>query len=165
MKYINSKNLFENNSLNIVLWKLDFITKYSQSFLRGVGQGLFAESAMIMCNGFDCIPCMQKTALSSVLVTPAQKWPFYELSPDTVQVLSLLPPHSKFWQKYRGWMGIDHFIGSTSPKLCVCCSISEQRNSLAKNTIQSVWVENCWLSKKDQLSDDTQDVGSSVVYT
>ena len=26
----------------------------------GVGQGLFAESAMIMCTGFNCIPCMQK---------------------------------------------------------------------------------------------------------
>ena len=49
---------------------------------RGVGQGLFAESAMIMCTGFNCIPCM---ALSSVLATSAQKRPFYELSPDTVQ--------------------------------------------------------------------------------
>ena len=37
----------------------------------GVGQDLFAESAMIMCTGFNCIPHMQKTALSSVLVTPA----------------------------------------------------------------------------------------------
>ena len=59
----------------------------------GVGQGLFAESAMIMCTGFNCSPCTQKTALSSVLATPAQKRPFYELSPDTVQdvfyVLSL----------------------------------------------------------------------------
>ena len=58
----------------------------------GVGQGIFAESAMIMCTG---IPCMQKTALSSVLATSAQKRPFYELSPDTVQdvfyVLSLGP--------------------------------------------------------------------------
>ena len=34
---------------------------------------------MIMCTGFNCIPCM---ALSSVLVTPP---PFYELSPDTVR--------------------------------------------------------------------------------
>ena len=45
---------------------------------------------MIMCSG---IPCMQKTALSSVLATLAQKRFFYELSPDTVQdvfyVLSL----------------------------------------------------------------------------
>ena len=61
----------------------------------GVGQGLFAESAMIMCTGFNCIPCMQKTALSSVLATSAQKRPFYELPPDTVQdvfyVLSLGP--------------------------------------------------------------------------
>ena len=32
-----------------------------------------------------CIPCMQKVALSSVLVTPAQKRPSYELSPDTVR--------------------------------------------------------------------------------
>ena len=47
--------------------------------IRGVGQGLFPESAMIMCTGFNCIPCM---ALSSVLVTPP---PFYELSPDTVR--------------------------------------------------------------------------------
>ena len=39
----------------------------------GVGQGLFAESAMVMCTGFNCIPCMQKTALSSVLATSAQK--------------------------------------------------------------------------------------------
>ena len=50
---------------------------------------------MIMCTGFNCIPCMQKTALSSVLVTPAQKRPFYEPSPDTVwdvfYVLSLGP--------------------------------------------------------------------------
>ena len=50
---------------------------------------------MIMCTGFNCIPCMQKTALSSVLATSAQKRPFYELSPDTVQdvfyVLSLRP--------------------------------------------------------------------------
>ena len=55
-----------------------------------------AESAMIMCTGFNCIPCMQKMALSSVLVTPAQKRPFYEPSPDTVRdvfyVLSLGPP-------------------------------------------------------------------------
>ena len=61
----------------------------------GVGQGLFAESAMIMCTGFNCIPCTQKTALSSVLATSAQKRPFYKLSPDTVQdvfyVLSLGP--------------------------------------------------------------------------
>ena len=55
------------------------------AMVRGVGQGLFAESAMVMCIGFNCIPCMQKTALSSVLATPAQKRPFYELSPDTVQ--------------------------------------------------------------------------------
>ena len=64
-------------------------------FSGGVGQGLFAESAMIMCTGFNCIPRMQKPALSSVLVTPAQKRPFYELSPDTVHdvfyVLSLGP--------------------------------------------------------------------------
>ena len=39
---------------------------------------------MIMCTGFNCIPCMQKKAPSSVLVTPAQKRPFYEPSPDTV---------------------------------------------------------------------------------
>ena len=48
---------------------------------------------MIMCTGFNRIPCMQKMAISSVLVTPAQKRPCYELSPDTVQdvfyVLSL----------------------------------------------------------------------------
>ena len=58
-------------------------------------QGLFAESAIIMCTGFNCIPCMPKTALSSVMATPAHKRPFYELSPDTVQdvfyVLSLGP--------------------------------------------------------------------------
>ena len=48
----------------------------------GGGQGLFAESAMI-------IPCMQKMALSSVLVTPAQKRPFSELSPDTVRDVSM----------------------------------------------------------------------------
>ena len=68
---------------------------YREPIARGVGQGLFAESAMIMCTGFNCIPCMQKTALSSVLATSAQKRPFYELSPDTVQdvfyVLSLGP--------------------------------------------------------------------------
>ena len=62
---------------------------------RGVGQGFFAESAMIMCTGFNCIPCMQKTALSSVLATSAQKRPTYELSPDTVRdvfyVLNLGP--------------------------------------------------------------------------
>ena len=38
---------------------------YREPIARGVGQGLFAESAMIMCTGFNCIPCMQKTALSS----------------------------------------------------------------------------------------------------
>ena len=52
----------------------------------------FAESAV---TGFNCIPCMQKTALSSVLVTPAQKLPFYGPCPDTVRdvfyVLSLGP--------------------------------------------------------------------------
>ena len=47
------------------------------------GQGLFAESAMIMCTGFNCIPCIQKMALSSVLATPAQKRPSYEPSPDS----------------------------------------------------------------------------------
>ena len=34
---------------------------------RGVGQGLFAESAMIMCTGFNCIPCMH---LKSTVPTP-----------------------------------------------------------------------------------------------
>ena len=69
-----------------------------------LGQCPFAESAIIMCTGFNIIPCMQKTALSSVLVTPAQKRPFYELSPDTVWDVFLcakswatfLLPHSKF---------------------------------------------------------------------
>ena len=58
-----------------------------------VGQGLFAESAMIMCSGFNCIPCMQKMALLSVLVAPAQKRPFYEPSPGmhVFYVLSLGP--------------------------------------------------------------------------
>ena len=104
----------------------------------GGGQGLFAESAMIMCTGFNCIPCMQKTALSSVLVTPAQKRPFYELSPDTVwdvfYVLSLGPhfcyPISSFDNSTGGeWglMGIDHFIGSTSPKLCMA-TVSANRS-------------------------------------
>ena len=50
---------------------------------------------MIMCTGFNCIPCIQKTALSRVLVTPAQKQPFYKPSLDTVRgvfyVLSLGP--------------------------------------------------------------------------
>ena len=119
--------------------------------------GLFAESAMIMCTGFNCIPCMQKPALSSVLVTPAQKRPFYELSPDTVQdvfyVLSLGPhfchPIPSFDKSTGdGWMGIDHFIESTSPKLCVAAvsanrSKHRPRNSPAKNAMQSVWVENC----------------------
>ena len=58
---------------------------HAQGGGRGVGHGIFAESAMIMCTGFNCIPCMQTTALSSVLVSPAQKRPFYELSPDTVR--------------------------------------------------------------------------------
>ena len=39
-------------------------TASMQGLIRGVGPGLFAESAMIMCTGFNCIPCMQKTALS-----------------------------------------------------------------------------------------------------
>ena len=58
---------------------LVFLCVFSSIQLRevpksgGVGQGLFAESAMIMCAGFNCIPCMQKTALSSVLATSAQK--------------------------------------------------------------------------------------------
>ena len=63
--------------------------------------GLFAESAMIMCTGFNCILCMQKMALSSVLVTPAQKRPFYEPSPDTVRdvfyVLSLTTCHGALY--------------------------------------------------------------------
>ena len=71
----------------------------------GVGQGLFAESAMIGCTGL----CMQKTALSSVLVTPAQKRPFYELSPDTVRdvfyVLSLGPHFFQVLTKVQGMDG------------------------------------------------------------
>ena len=39
----------------------------------GGGGGGGVGQAMIMCTGFSCIPCMQKTALSSILVTPAQK--------------------------------------------------------------------------------------------
>ena len=60
---------------------------------------------MIVCAG--CIPCMQKTALSSVLVTPAQKQPFYELSPDTVRdvfyVLSLGPHFCQVFCTGDGW--------------------------------------------------------------
>ena len=56
---------------------------------------------MIMCTGFNCILCI---ALSSVLVTPAQKQPFYKLSTDIVQDVVLCPkswaafllPHFKF---------------------------------------------------------------------
>ena len=50
-------------------------------------------------------------------------------------------------------MGID---GSTSPKLCAAMvsansSKHRPRNSLAKNTMQNVWVENYWLGKKDRV--------------
>ena len=49
---------------------------------------------MIMCTVFNC---MAEMALSCVLVTPAQKRPFYKPSPDTVRdvfyVLSLTTCH------------------------------------------------------------------------
>ena len=90
---------------------------------------------MIMCTGFNCIPCMQKTALSSVLATSAQKRPFYELSPDTVQdvfyVLSLGPhfchPIPSFDKSTGDGWGLTTFIGSTSPKLCVA-AVSANRS-------------------------------------
>ena len=117
---------------------------------------------MIMCTGFNCIPCMP---LSSVLTTPAQKRPFYELSLDIVQdvfyVLSLGPhfchPIPSFDKgSYRGWMGIDHFIESTSPKLWVAAvsanrSKHRPRNSPAKTPCKVYGLENCWLSKKDRV--------------
>ena len=107
---------------------------------------------MIMCTGFNCIPCMQKTALSSVLATSAQKRPFYELSPDTVQdvfyVLSLGPHFCHPIPSFDKSTGDGRFIGSTSPKLCVTAvsanrSKHRPRNSPAKNAMQSLWVENC----------------------
>ena len=63
---------------------------------------------MIMCTGFNCIQCMQKMALSSVLATPAQKRPFYELSPDTVQdVFYVLSPGPHFCQVLTKVQGMD----------------------------------------------------------
>ena len=55
--------------------------------------------------------CMKKMALSSVLVTPAQKRPFYERSPDMVrdvlcaksQATFLLPRFDN-----STWAGVNH---------------------------------------------------------
>ena len=117
----------------------------------GLGQGPFAESAIIMCTGFNIIPCMQKMALSSVLVTPAQKRPFYELSLDTVwdvfYLLSLGPhfcyPIPSFDNRTGGgWglMGIDHFIGSTSPKLCMATVSANRISTDPKHHAGRKWL-------------------------
>ena len=80
---------------------------------------------MIMCTGFNCFPCMQKMTLSSVLVTPAQERPFYELSPDTYCAemfsmclvlghLSATPFQGLGLGLHNsGWGLNNHFIGST----------------------------------------------------
>ena len=106
---------------------------------------------MIMCTGFNCIPCMQKTALSSVLATSAQKRPFYELSPDTVQdvfyVLSLGPhfchPIPSFDKSTGDGWGLITLLEVPHLNFAWLQCKHRPRNSPAKNTMQSVWVENC----------------------
>ena len=68
---------------------------------------------------FPLVTASSRKRLSSVLVTPAPKRPFYELSLDTVRDVFYVGHISatpfQVLTKYRKWMGIDHFIGSTSP--------------------------------------------------
>ena len=78
----------------------------------GFGQGLFAVSAMIMCTGFNCIPCMQKDPFTSRLQI------VYVLSLTTCdgasyycKTESLIGIHNSTGD---GWGLIMHFIGIVS---------------------------------------------------
>ena len=102
---------------------------------------------MIMCTGFNCIPngslkCIGDSCSEVTLLRAVSR------HCTGCFLCAKSGPHFCYPIPSFDKMDGDQFIGSTSPKLCVATvsvnrSKHRPRNSLAKNAMQSLWVENC----------------------